>query len=326
VEARGLKGYTKTIEYRPIMRCSYWILAVFLLSPLALAFPPGVYAQQLAKRLILKDGSYQLATQWEVKGDRVRYLSAERNEWEELPNSLVDWAATEKFQRERAAGLPSPEAVELDKELAAERAAEEAKTPQVAPGLRLSEDGSVMLLDSFHNEPQLVELQQTSGELNRNRKENILRAAVNPVASSKQPIELEGAHAKVQSHATLPSIYINLASQEDAKRPQLPWDRFHIVRMKSKNGKRIVADIKISVIGKATQEQDLVATTSQQLTGGWVKVTPTNPLEPGEYAVVELVGKEGINTFVWDFGINPSAPPNPGAVKPSPHPGGSPNP
>jgi len=81
-----------------------------------------------------------------------------------------------------------------------------------------------------------------------------------------------------------------------------------------------VADLKISPIGKVSQEQNLVPTTSQQLTGGWVKVTPTNALDPGEYAVVELLGTEGINTFVWDFGVNPSAPANAGALKPEPQP------
>ena len=308
-------------------RLPAWILLIAsCLASLTLVAP----AQQLAKRLILKDGSYQLATQWEIKGERVRYLSAERNEWEELPYSLVDWAATDKWEKDRAAGVPSPAAVELDKELAAERAAEEARTPQVAPGLHLPEDGSVLLLDTFQSQPQLVELLQNNGELNRNRKDNILRAAINPVASAKQTIELAGLHATVQAHASLPSIYVNLQPDQEAnsaaqsspqqpqqpQQPEQPFDRFHIVRAAAKNGKRIVGVIKINPIGKVSQEQNLIPTTSQELTGGWVKVTPTTPLEPGEYAVVELLGKEGMNTFVWDFGVNPVAPANAGALKP----------
>lgn len=291
---------------------------------------PVASAQQLAKRLILKDGTYQLATQWEVKGDRVRYLSAERNEWEELPKSLVDWPATDKWEKDREANVPSPEAVALDKEIEAERRADEAKTPEVAPGLHLPQQGSVMLLDTFQNQPQLVELLQSGGELNHNRKENVLRSAINPIASSKQTIELDGLHAKIQAHASLPSIYVNLALPEDAnsgpqqpqqpQQPEQPWDRFHIVRMQLKKEKRIVGDLKISPIGKVSQEQNLVLTTSQRLSGGWIKVTPTKALEPGEYAVVERLGTEGMNTSVWDFGINPSAPANAAALKPETQP------
>jgi len=290
-------------------------------------------AQNLAKRLILKDGSYQLATQWEVHGDRVRYLSAERNEWEEVPNSLVDWPATEKWEKDRAAGVPDAAAVELDKEIEAERAAEEAKQPLVAPDLHLPEDGYVMLLDSFQNQPQLVELQQSGGEVNRNRKENILRATINPISSAKQSIELPGLHAAIQAHASVPSVYVNVTTPEESnaqaqgpqqpqqpQRPEEPWDRFHIVRLHAKNGKRIVGNIKVNPLKKVSQEEDLVQTTAQRLTGGWVKVTPTAALEPGEYAVVEMLGTEGINMFVWDFGINPSAPANAAVLKPEPAP------
>jgi hypothetical protein len=306
---------------------------LYCLFAALLLLRPGLSSQELAKRLILKDGSYQLASQWQVKGDRVRYFSAERDEWEEVPNSLVDWAATDKYEKDRAAGVPSPEAVQLDKEIAAERAAEEARNPVVAPGLHLPDDGSVLLLDTYQNQPQLVELQQSGGEVNRNRKGNVLRAAVNPIAGSKQTIELEGLHASVQAHALLPSVYVNLEQPKDSstpperpqqpQEPEQPWDRFHIVRARIKNGKRIVGDIKISLVGKVNQEQNLVPTSSQRLTGEWVKVTPTAPLEPGEYAIVELLGKEGMNTFVWDFGVNPSAAANSGALKPEAAPGAS---
>ena len=286
-------------------------------------------AQQLAKRLILKDGSYQLATKWEVKGDRVRYLSAERDEWEELPNSLVDWAATDKFEKDRAAGASAPEAVELDKELEAERRAEEARTPQVAPGLRLPEDSGIFLLDTFQSQPQLVTLQQNTGEVNQNRKSNILRSVAVPIASNKRTIELTGPHATVQSHSNLPTIYVNIdedtgstaASPQRPQQPQQPeqaWDRFHIVRVQSKKDKRIVGDIKTNPLGKTTQEQNVVVTSAQRLTGGWIKLTPTTALDPGEYAVVEMLGKNEVNTYVWDFGVNPSAPANQSASKPKP--------
>src|ERR1700745_1837662 len=111
-----------------------------------LALPALCPAQELAHRLILKDGSYQLVTKYEVKGDRVRYYSTEREEWEELPNALVDWPATDKFEKERAAAASTPEAVKVDKEIEHEREMEEAERPQVAPGLRLPMDSGVFLL------------------------------------------------------------------------------------------------------------------------------------------------------------------------------------
>jgi len=312
------------IHYKArLMLIAIGVAACLCLTPL------GAFAQQLAKRLILKDGSYQLATKWEKKADRVRYFSAERSEWEEIPNTLVDWDATDKYEKDRAAGKPAPEAVVLDKELEAERQADEAKSPHVAPGLRLPDEGGVVLLDNYQNKPELVQLEQNGGEVNKNMKGNILRAAINPIASAKQTIELPGLHAKIQAHATLPAIYVNVEQQDQgadastpgsqkAQQPEQPWDRFRIIRVDSKQGKRIVGDIKVAVYGKVSQNQKLVPITAEKLTGGWVKVTPTSALAPGEYAVAEMLGKEGMNLFVWDFGVNPSAPANPMSWKPEP--------
>jgi hypothetical protein len=309
-------------------------------------------AQDLARRLILKDGSYQSVTTYEVKGDRVRYKSAERDEWEELPSSLVDWPATEKYEKDRATSA-IPEAAALDKETGADREAEQSHLPQVAPGLRLPEDSGVFLLDNFQGQPQLVEIQQTEGDINRNTRSNILRGALNPVASAKQSVELEGEHAAVHAHVAVPSIYINVedepssrpnpeppngesasdkpsqpsldAPRDQPQRPQqpqqreqaiVPFDRFRIVHMKVKGGKRIVGDLKRAVTGKISQDQNFVKTTIDRVSGGWLKLTPIEDLAPGEYALVEMKGSEGMNLYVWDFGVNPHAPANSNPRKP----------
>ena len=285
-------------------------------------FFPYTGAQATAKRLILKDGSYQLATSWEVKGDRVRYFSAERGEWEEIPNEMVDWDATNQYEKERFAGKTSPRATELDKELEAERQEEELRSPHVAPGLRLPPEGGVYALDTYLNQPELVSLDQTSGEINRHVAHNVLRSAVNPVAGSKHTIELAGPSAKIQMHASLPTIYINIDSSAEADEHgkkatvELPWDRFRIVRAQVKGDKRIVGAVKTAIYGKVSQEQQDVPATAEQVGEGWIKLTPKAPLTPGEYGLAEMLGKQGMNSYVWDFGVHPDAPANMAVIKP----------
>jgi hypothetical protein len=314
-----------------------------------LALPILALAQDHARRLILKDGSYQLVSKYEIKGDRVRYKSAERDDWEELPSALVDWPATEKYEKDRATS-PIPEASAIDKdkdkEIDADREGEQSHLPQVAPGLRLPDDSGVFLLDNFQGQPQLVEMQQSEGDINRNTKANILRGTLSPVAGAKQTIELEGEHAAVYAHVAVPSIYINVNDSPeseppsgqtssaqlsqpslDAPRPEqqgpqqpeqalVPFDRFRIVHAKVKNGKRIVGDFKRTPNGKMSQDQNFVKTTIDRISGGWFKLTPIENLAPGEYALIETKGKEGMNLYVWDFGVNPTGPANANPWKP----------
>ena len=54
------------------------------------------------KKLILKDGSFQLVREYSVDGDRVRYYSLDSSQWEEMPSSLVDWDATKKAEADEA--------------------------------------------------------------------------------------------------------------------------------------------------------------------------------------------------------------------------------
>ena len=54
------------------------------------------------KKLILKDGSFHLVREYQVQGDRVRYYSTERSQWEEIPAALVDWDATKNVETEQS--------------------------------------------------------------------------------------------------------------------------------------------------------------------------------------------------------------------------------
>jgi hypothetical protein len=317
----------KTTDRPGILAAFAAVLIASCLATFSQAQAPElqVTAPSQARRLILKDGTYQSVAKYEIHGDRVRYFSAERGEWEEVPNSLIDWEATDKFEQGRHDGKLAPEAAALDKEIDSERKAELARSPEVAPGLRLPDETGIFLLDTYENQPQLAELQQSGADIDQNTKTNILRTAINPVAGSKQAIELPGPHARVQSHSATPSLYVNIDANDGAPgtvqiagdpTPLPPTERYKIIRIEIKSGKRVAGALKIAVTGKMKTDERFVPATVTAMNGGWIKLTPTEPLVTGEYALTEMLGKEGMNLYVWDFGMNPSAPANAPTWKP----------
>lgn len=276
-----------------ILRMTRIIAITFLLAAALLA-----PAQEKTQRLILKDGTYQVATKWEFNGDRVRYYSAERYEWEELPRSLVDWDATEKFNTEQAKPVPATEEEIADRPVYA------------SPGVRLPDTGGVQLLDTVDGKPRLTELNQSNGELNRQTGRNVLRSIINPIPTSvKQTVELHGARAQVRTSATQPVIFLNVdygESDAAAKTaPSVPPDlRFRIVRLRAGKDARTVSDLRISLRGNIKEKQNTVECVTEVLTSGWLKLTPRAPLAPGEYAVAEMLTPDQANIYVWDFGVD----------------------
>jgi len=308
-----------------------------------LPLKPDTTAANTNRRLILKDGSYQLVRKYEIAGDRVRYISNERGgDWEELPGSLVDWDATRKWERDHASQVEDAsdamkEAAELDNEEASARNEAKARNPQVAKGLELPDEDGVFALDTFQGTPELVEM--LPNELGANAKTKHGLSTLNPMAGSKATLELDGAHAKVHLHVNDPAIYLSLNTRDDAEEvvshamtvntggakevagrkhgAHSPSSGFAIVRVDERRALRIVGAIHLSPSGSVTQDEDVIPTKVDVLDGKhWLKITPAEPLTIGEYALVEILSASDINQSVWDFRVDPQLGDNSGSLGP----------
>jgi len=294
-------------------------------------------------RLILKDGSYQLVRQYQIVGDRVRYMSLERGgEWEELPADLVDWDATRKWEQNHANDTDdsSPamkEAEDIDKEEAAERLEQQQRMPEVAKGLELPDEDGVFALDTFNGTPELVEL--LPSELGINAKNRRGLSTLNPMAGAKANLELPGQRAKIHLHVNDPAIYLSLDSQDNVEKVlshalTVPTNNakelanrkhgahssasgFAIVQVDQRKEVRIVGAIHMSPTGTITQQEDVIPTKIEVLPGKhWLKLTPEKPLSIGEYALVEILSPSDINQSVWDFRVDPTLGDNPASLGP----------
>ncbi|MGB6743925.1 MAG: hypothetical protein WBE38_09710 [Terracidiphilus sp.] len=295
-------------------------------------------------RLILKDGSYQVVREYQIVGDRVRYFSQERADWEELPADLVDWDATRKWERDHSgvdAEDTSPamkEAAAIDDEEAGERSDEKARMPEVSKGLELPDEDAVFVLDTYHGTPELVELSPKQLRMDAKTRHGL--GVLNPLAGQRASLELDGAHAKVHLHVDDPSFYLSLdvaetkepvlshpftvdtanakAAQDTTHGAHSAQSGFAIVKVDERNAMRLVGAIHISSGGTVTQDEDVIPATVEMMPGKhWLRIEPKQKLVMhGEYALVEILSPSDISDSVWDFRVDPTEGDNPGSLTP----------
>lgn len=265
------------------------LLRLFLALLTALILIPR--AGWATQKLFLKDGSYQLVTTYEVHGDRVRYYSAERSEWEELPASLVDFEATKRAQE----GAKASEKKELEeaKELDKERFEKPVESGfEVAPGIHLPKDDGVYSFDGVRVIPMI----QSSAEVVTDKKRAaILLAVPGPLVKSRSLVVLPGARAAVRLQQALPTFYVQSADGLGAK--------LELIRVQPTKEARVVEKVEVRQgLGKPAELRAAVPLERTQVAPGIYKLQPTQALDPGEYALGELV-QEKLNLDLWDFGL-----------------------
>ncbi|MGC9969262.1 MAG: hypothetical protein ABSE56_01610 [Bryobacteraceae bacterium] len=235
--------------------------------------------------LYLNDGAFHLVREYKVDGDRVRFYSVERSEWEEVPLKLVDLKRTETERRAREESVRK-EAAEIAAEEKFEREQREERE-------RVPEQPGVYLVEG--KELKTVKAAESKSVTNKGRAILKVLSPI-PAVTGKVTVELDGEHSAMLVAGNRPEFYIRLSREE----------HFGMVRLKpTKKGARVVQTWTIIPVSKEMiEEQDEVEIFRKQVDDGLYKIWPTAPLDPGEYAVVEFTPGKG-NIQTWDFAWQP---------------------
>ncbi len=262
------------------------------------------------KKLVLKDGTFQLARSYEKRGDRVRYFSEERGDWEEIPAALVDWDATVKAEHDAATA---------DDALAAKVHKQEEDT-KIATTLDV--DASLMVASGVFLPPgegmfavegkSVIPIPQVGTAVKNDRKNQLKRLmSPIPIIPAKKNIELVGGKATLRINSQFPEFYLRElqpeydqdSALERTTRQGTAGPEVELIRATVKGNKRVLESIRSLMGEEVGRESNTISIQQWEVARTVYRYTLSAPLPPGEYALAELL-PGGLNLFVWDFGVD----------------------
>jgi hypothetical protein len=283
-----------------MLRISIFLAALLATTNIALArsgVPRGVRQEAAGptvprgKKLIMKDGTFQIVSRYQLDGDRVRYFSVERSEWEEIPASLIDWPATQQAEAE----AQKTESALTDKIKSSEAAAAPVDVDasfEVVPGVFLPPGEGFFILDGnavfpLHPSP-------ASAKLNKGHLVEQIAVPL-PVIPSRTSVDLPGKRASFRTTNRVPEFYFRT---KDSSEPQV-----ELLVAQVQGNKRHIENID-TLFGQRNQKGKTVLMQEWQVANGLYRFTLGQPLAPGEYALAQFSPREGINLLLWDFGVD----------------------
>ncbi|MGP8260848.1 MAG: hypothetical protein ACLQM6_12950 [Acidobacteriaceae bacterium] len=180
--------------------------------------------------------------------------------------------------------------------------AQTSNATEVAPGITLPTggDGTVYALDTGSNGPVLLHIQPHEVVSASHAATNFLRAQV--YAGPHSSTEVDGPHAPIALASTKAIFFVRITG-EDA---EIMRSRVHLLWLQPNKKRRQISDFSRNIFGgQHTRNVDEVPCAMDMIEGtNWLKVTPNDPLLPGEFAVAFL--PKDVNQYpevVYDFSV-----------------------
>jgi hypothetical protein len=261
-------------------------------------------------KLMLTDGSYQLVREYQRNGEHVRYYSMERGAWEDLPASMVDWSATAKAEAE----MEKQSSDLVEKVHKQEEARRLDNVSDIDASLRV---GDGVFLPSgegmFVVEGKTIRILDQAGSAKKTDMTRAIADVLSPVHAvpGKQTVVMPGAHAAVRLKTNSPEFYLREAppdpdstsSIQRSRRASAGGPDVELVKTKVGRNTRELESIR-TLFGQAVRENiNVISMQRWDVAPNVYRFTLSQPLPPGEYVLAEVL-EEGLNLYVWDFGLD----------------------
>ncbi len=168
---------------------------------------------------------------------------------------------------------------------------------EIEPGIRPT--SSVSVAQPSSEGPRLTSMHASAIVSDAHTGSNAARGIV--WSGQHNTIELPGTSAALSLTTAQPVFYLHI----DTEDPNDQRSQITLLRLKPGKENRLVLNMTANTFGGSRKRKDEeIAVTKTDVSAGWVKLTPTAPLPPGEYGIMFLPKNTNMFTDrVYDFSV-----------------------